>query len=241
MSRIFVHDVRSSDQAVLDCRLEALEFGPHHRTLQHKGKFANSRRITTGELSVSLYVPANRTLAKLRVFGPAALSADCHFFSEMPGILTRSSSNLNGNKFKTVLGIGSIQNNNHSAAYDAEHEDDDEDAARPSSPPAVKPRGRKLRARIPPDQRHAESTMPPPVDIKHNRAARPVRMDAQDGPWSVSVAEASPRSLTIYIKSMSAPAASPHGLTLTLITTFEQPLHTISRSPALHMKSQNCT
>jgi hypothetical protein len=124
----------------------------------------------------------------------------------MPGILTRSSSNLNGNKFKTVLGIGSIQNNNNSAAaYDAEHEDDDEDtaiAARPSSPP-VKPRGRKLRARIPLDQRNPESIMPPSVDIKPNRAARPVRMDAQDGPWSVSVAEASPRSLTIYIKSMS--------------------------------------
>jgi hypothetical protein len=143
------------------------------------------------------------------VFLGGLVAALTDIFSEMPGILTRSSSNLNGNKFKTVLGIGSIQNN--STAYDAEHEDDDEDAARPSSPPPVKPRGRKLRARIPPDQRHPESTMPPSVDIKHNRAARPVRMDAQDGPWSVSVAEASPRSLTIYIKSMSASAASPYG------------------------------
>ena len=127
------------------------------------------------------------------------------FFKEMPGILTRSSSSNNGNKFKTVLGIGSIQKDLNTA-YDAEHEDDDvEDAAaaRTSSPtPAVKPRGRKLRARIPVDHRASESNMPPSADIKPTtNAARPVRMDAQDGPWSVSVAEASPRSLTIYIKS----------------------------------------
>lgn len=122
----------------------------------------------------------------------------------MPGILTRSTNNLNGNKFKTVLGIGSIQKDLTAvAAYDTEHADDEEDTHRPTSPTPVKPRGRKLRGRIPADHKPPVSTMPSSVDINPTSAARPVRMDAQDGPWSVSVAEASPRSLTIYIKSMS--------------------------------------
>jgi hypothetical protein len=127
----------------------------------------------------------------------------------MPGILTRSSGNLNGNKFKTVLGLSSLQTaaagSNSASAYDAEHEDelDANQTQTPTTPPTFfsKPRSRKLRARIPLEQRSPEPTMPSSVDIKANRAARPVRVDAEDGLWTVSVAEASPRAYTIYIKS----------------------------------------
>lgn len=134
----------------------------------------------------------------------------------MPGILSRSSAgNLNGYKFKTVLGLSPLQSqtvsSGHSAnasPYDAEHEEDDTDTQRAHNnsnnnrkSAAKPPRGRKLRARIPEEQRQA--LMPPAADAKASRAARPVRMDAQDGLWSVSVAEASPRSFTIYVKSLS--------------------------------------
>lgn len=49
--------------------------------------------------------------------------------------------------------------------------------------------------------------MPSSIDIRPSRLARPVRIDGQDGPWSVSVAEASPRAYTIYIKSACNPVA----------------------------------
>lgn len=131
----------------------------------------------------------------------------------MPGILSRSSAGtLNSNKFKTVLGLSPLQNqtvsSNHSP-YNAEHEDDT-DTQRAHSPPlAVKPlskppRARKLRGRIPQEQRNKDKdqSMPPAANAKPSQAVRPVRMDAQDGLWSVSVAEASPRSYTIYVKSL---------------------------------------
>ena len=125
----------------------------------------------------------------------------------MPGILSRSSAgNLNGYKFKTVLGLSPLQNQTSASpyAYDAEHEEDEEtDTQRAhtrntAKPPSKPPRGRKLRGKIPQTQNHS---MPPTADSKSSRAARPVRMDAQDGLWSVSVAEASPRFFTIYVKS----------------------------------------
>lgn len=141
----------------------------------------------------------------------------------MPGILTKSSGTFSGNKFKTVLGLSPLQNHkvaaslhhNHNA-YDAEHEledDDKTDTQRaqklvPVVAPSSKSRGRKLRAKIPQEQRQqlqqqqSEPVMPPAGDTKPAGAARPVRMDAQDGPWSVSVAEASARFFTIYVKSM---------------------------------------
>ncbi|KIM31700.1 hypothetical protein M408DRAFT_327157 [Serendipita vermifera MAFF 305830] len=79
--------------------------------------------------------------------------------------------------------------------------------------------------------------MPASVDIKPTNgaaannsnaaaaAARPViRMDAQDGPWSVSVAETSPRSLTLYIKTPT------HHLTL---------MRTAHEIAELHFKLQD--
>lgn len=121
----------------------------------------------------------------------------------MPGILTRSTGN-----FKTVLGLGPLQNAaGASNAYDTEHEyeTDTYRASSPplsgASPPPSKPRGRKLRARIPREQHSPHPTMPPPADIKTARPPRMLRVDPHDGPWSVSVAEASPHAFTLYVKS----------------------------------------
>lgn len=106
----------------------------------------------------------------------------------------------------------------------------------------------KLSRNIPKGYIHVDGAIPhtvPPVPsftypqiMQHPARRKPLRMDAQDGPWSVSVAENLPdtRTYSIYIQSMSAPscsvthcspaAAPTHHLTLTRTASEVAGLHT---------------
>ncbi|KAG8794027.1 hypothetical protein FRC17_008345, partial [Serendipita sp. 399] len=109
----------------------------------------------------------------------------------MPGILSNNSS---GNKFRTVLGFSSSQAIHHSVDTDDESLDlTTSPKSPPPTAPVKPPRGRRLRGRIPLEHKQLNEsstpTMPSSTIDTMPMRARPVRLDGEDGLWTISVAQ----------------------------------------------------
>lgn len=130
----------------------------------------------------------------------------------MPTILTRNPTTANQTKFRTVLGFSAltIHTNHPHANPNAnanEHQQAQDHPLFLTKTTSRKKIARQKVANNPDFFAHDQpstSTSPMPgvkqeLGTLRTRGAR--QLAAQDGPWSVSVAEAGPRSYTIYIKS----------------------------------------
>jgi len=127
----------------------------------------------------------------------------------MPSILTRNSTTANHTKFRTVLGLSALTNlaDNHPN----EHQQTQDHLPFLTKTTSRKKISRQKVANNPDFFAHDQpsNTTSPMPGVKHDLGTlrnRGVRQPAaQDGPWSVSAAEAGPRSYTIYIKSKLPP------------------------------------
>src|SRR5258706_15129320 len=126
----------------------------------------------------------------------------------MPSILTRNPTTANHIKFRTVLGLSALTNHHQHPNTDAnEHQQTQDHPLFLTKTTSRKKISRQKVAKNPDFFTHHQlSTSTSPIPgVKHdlgtlrNRGAR--QLAAQDGPWSVSAAEAGPRFYTIYIKS----------------------------------------
>ena len=123
----------------------------------------------------------------------------------MPSILTRNSTTANNTKFRTVLGLSALTSHADHHANEHQHTQDHPLLLTKTT---LRRKISKQKVANNPDfftqDRPSTSTSAMP-SVKHELSTlrtRPTRQPAaQDGPWSVSVAEAGPRSYTIYIKS----------------------------------------
>jgi hypothetical protein len=130
----------------------------------------------------------------------------------MPSILARNPTTANHAKFRTVLGLSALTN--QTDHHPNEHQQSQDHPLFLTKTNSRKKISRQKVANNPEfftNDQPSTSTSPMP-GVKHdlgtlrNRGAR--QPGAQDGPWSVSVAEAGPRSYTIYIKSKLHPCAA---------------------------------
>lgn len=123
----------------------------------------------------------------------------------MPSILTRNSTTANHTKFRTVLGLPAPANHTDHRADAPQHSKD-----HPLFLTKTTSRKKISRQKVAnnPDiftQDQPSTSSSPMPGVKRELSTLRTRGSrqpaAQDGPWSVSAAEAGPRSYTLYIKS----------------------------------------